>query len=59
MVVSRSILLIRRNDSKLQKKSKHAFYIKLILSENLAVNEIIRKTVLEPDRPHMTIKFCI
>jgi len=37
-------------------KSEHSFHIQLILSENLAVYDILQKNVVEPGRPRTTIR---
>jgi hypothetical protein len=56
MTISRYILLRMRNvlEKKVQRKSKHTFYIQYLFSKNRAVYEIISKNMVEPEGPQMT-----
>jgi hypothetical protein len=40
---------------KLYRKSKHIFYVQKYFPKNHAVDEIMWKNMVQPDRPQMTI----
>ena len=40
----------------LYRKSKHMFYVQQLSPENHAMYEIMRKNMVDPDRPQMTVK---
>jgi hypothetical protein len=42
---------------KMQRKSKHKFYVQKLFSESRIVYEIMWKNMVEPGRPQMTIKY--
>ena len=56
LIISHSFLLrMRTFQTEVVEKSKYTFYVQLLFSENRAVYEIMRKNILQPDRPQMTI----
>ena len=58
MILSRCIILKMTNVSDkscLENQSTH-FVFNNVFSENYAVSEIMWKNVVEPDRPHITIR---
>ena len=55
MIISRSIFLKREFSDKILEEIKTHFLFNNFFSENRAVNETMRKNIVEPDRPQMTI----
>ena len=57
MITYRVILLGMRNDSKVvQAFQTHILFSENFLNENRDVCEAMRKNVIQPDRPQMTIQ---
>jgi hypothetical protein len=56
IIISRSILLRMRNTSEqFVEKIKTHILCSIIFPENRAIYEIMRRNMVEPERPHMTI----
>jgi len=48
-------ILLRMRDFSDKIVEKNTFHVQQLLNEILAINEMMRKNIVEPDRPRMTI----